>query len=357
MKQLFLSALKPGMITAENIFSLQGRLLIPKGTTLTRSMIGMLESYSVHTVRISEEIPPAPANTAAAPTYMQRVRNSEEFKHFQQEYDTHIERFETALNDLVEKNTTLDIDWLLHETLSLLYQNGQSLNVMDMLMNVRQYDDSTYTHCINVALICHVFSDWLNFTPEEQRTATLCGLFHDIGKLMVSKDIIQKPARLTKEEFDAVKAHTVGGYEILSRYNIDEHVRNAALMHHEKCDGSGYPHGLRGAQIDRYAKMVTIADIYDAMTSRRVYREPICPFEVIRQFELEGLQKYDTRYILTFLENVVNSYINQRVHLSNGMEGDVIFINRADLACPTIRCEDRFIDLAEDKNLYIEYIM
>ncbi|NLL78515.1 MAG: HD-GYP domain-containing protein [Clostridiales bacterium] len=355
MKHLLTASLKPGMITGENVFAIQGRLLIPKGTTLTRSMIEMLNAHGVPMVRITDEIPPAPA--VSSPTYMQRVRESEEFARFQKEYDEHIERFQTVINDLVEKNTSLNVDGLLHDTLSLLYQNGQSINIMDMLMNVRHYDDSTYTHCINVALICHVFSDWLQFTKEQQRTATLCGLFHDIGKLAVSKDIIQKPARLTKEEFDAIKEHSLAGYEILSRYDIDEHVRNAALMHHEKCDGSGYPHGLRGPQIDMYAKMVTIADIYDAMTSRRVYREPICPFEVIRQFELEGIQKYDTRFILVFLENVVSSYLNQRVHLSNGMEGDIIFINRSDLSCPTIRCDEGFVDLTEDKNLYIEYII
>lgn len=355
MKHLISSALKPGMITGENVFSLQGRLLVPKSTPLTESMIEMLTAHGVPMVRVADELPPAPETET--PTYMQRVRASEEFRRFQKEYDEHIDRFETAINDLVEKNTSLDIDELLHDTLSLLYQNGQSINIMDMLMNVRSYDDSTYTHCINVALICHVFSDWLHFTKEQQRTAALCGMFHDIGKLAIAQEIIQKPARLTREEFDAVKQHSLAGYEILSRFDIDEHVRNAALMHHEKCDGSGYPHGLKGSQIDMYAKMVTIVDIYDAMTSRRVYREPICPFEVIRQFEQEGIQKYDTRFILVFLENVVNSYLNQRVHLSNGMEGDIIFINRSDLSCPTIRCDEGVIDLMEDKNLHIEYIM
>lgn len=93
------------------------------------------------------------------------------------------------------------------------------------------------------------------------------------------------------------------------------------------------------------------------MTSNRVYRDAICPFDVIKQFEDEGLQKYDTKYILVFLEKVVTSCLNQRMHLSNGMEGDIVFINRADLANPTIRCEDGFVDLTKDKDLHIEYIM
>ena len=362
MKQRFVTSLKPGMVIAENVFSLQGRLLISKGTALTQNMIEMLEANSIPIVKIVEEAPPAPKEEATSKnttprSYMQRVRESEEFKRFKKEYDEHIERFETSLNNLVDRNTPMDIDVLLHDTLSLLYQNGHSLGIMDMLMNVRDHDDITYTHSVNVALICGVFADWLQFTEEQKNTAIICGLFHDIGKLSISQHIIQKPARLTDEEFESIKQHKMAGYETLCKYNVNEHVRNAALMHHEKCDGSGYPNGLMGSEIDDYAKLVTIADIYDAMTSQRVYRDPICPFEVIREFENDGLQKYDPRYILVFLENVANSYLNQRVHLSNGKEGNIIFINRSNLSQPTIHCDDGFINLKEHKGVTIEYIL
>ena len=87
-------------------------------------------------------------------------------------------------------------------------------------------------------------------------------------------------------------------------------------MHHEKCDGSGYPFGLKGNKIDPFAKIVAIADVYDAMTAARVYRGPLCPFQVIDIFEKEGLQKYEASFILKFLQNVVNTYINNRVLLS-----------------------------------------
>ena len=119
-------------------------------------------------------------------------------------------------------------------------------------------------------------------------------------------------------------------------------------MHHEKCDGSGYPYGLKGDEIDKYSKIVTIADIFDAMTSERVYRAAMCPFTVIKAFEDEGIQKYEAKYILTFLENVANSYLNHRVSLSNGMEGNVIFINQSDYSLPIVKCDnDEIINLQE----------
>ena len=140
-------------------------------------------------------------------------------------------------------------------------------------------------------------------------------------------------------------------------------------MHHEKCDGSGYPYGLAGDEIDKFSKIVTIADIFDAMTSERVYRSAMCPFSVIKYFEDDGIQKYEIKYILTFLENVSNSYLNHRVTLSNGMEGNVIFINPNNYSRPVIRTEDdEIIDLQQSyyqsmlqlsnrKNISIESII
>ena len=140
-------------------------------------------------------------------------------------------------------------------------------------------------------------------------------------------------------------------------------------MHHEKCDGSGYPYGLKGNEIDRFSKIVTIADIFDAMTSERVYRKAMCPFSVIKAFEDEGIQKYEMKYILTFLENVANSYLNHRVSLTNGLEGNVIFINKDDYSRPVVLTEDNQIinlqeqyyknimDLSANKNISIETII
>jgi putative nucleotidyltransferase with HDIG domain len=222
---------------------------------------------------------------------------------------------------------------------------------------MRDYDDLTYAHCMNVALICHVFAGWMHFSPEDVEIATLSGMFHDIGKLAIPDHIIKKPDKLTDEEYSIIKQHTIEGYQILQNQDIDEHVKNAALMHHERCDGSGYPFGLTGNKIDKFAKLVSIADVYDAMTAARVYRGPLCPFSVIEIFEKEGLQRYESEYILCFLENVVMTYINNRVRLSNGLVGDIVFINRQQFSRPMVKCGDEFFDLSKDKSLSIVEIV
>ena len=129
-------------------------------------------------------------------------------------------------------------------------------------------------------------------------------------------------------------------------------------MHHERCDGSGYPFGIKNGKIDTFAKMVAIVDVYDAMTSARIYRGPMCPFKVVDIFESEGLQKYDTRFIMTFLENIVNTYMLNRVKLSDGREGDIVFINKQKYSRPTIKSGDEFIDLMkEPQDVYIVAIL
>ena len=178
-----------------------------------------------------------------------------------------------------------------------------------------------------------------------------------MGACVMYRIIIKKPAKLTDNEYTVVKKHTLEGYNILRTFDIPECIMNAALMHHERCDGSGYPFGIRNSKIDMYAKMVAIADVYDAMTSARVYRGPMCPFKVVELFESEGLQKYETHFIMTFLENIVNTYMLQRVKLSDGRIGDVVFINRSALAKPTIKSGDEFIDLSALPDVSIEAII
>jgi putative nucleotidyltransferase with HDIG domain len=198
---------------------------------------------------------------------------------------------------------------------------------------------------------------WLHFMPDDLEVITLCGLLHDIGKLMIPNKIITKPDRLTDEEFSTIKTHTIRGYNLLKTKQIDSRIKHAALMHHERCDGSGYPYGFFSDQIDHFAKLVAIADVYDAMTCSRVYRGPLCPFEVVNIFETEGLTKYDPKCIIIFLESIVQTYIHNRVRLNNNQEGEIIMINKLDLSRPVVKVGDEFVDLSKKRNLFIESLV
>lgn len=360
MRRISTAELVPGMITAEDVYTYNNQLVLPRGLVLTDKTITKLEFYSIINVRVEDELSKEYNKENAIPedcSYAERIKMSQEFKIFKQKFDDEIPKFQLMIDSVASAKRPLDLEQMMNFINTLLESDDGYLSVFDMLHNMRQYDDMTYVHSINVALICNVFARWLRMSEEESRMATLCGLLHDVGKIIVPEDIIKKPGKLTESEYTIVKKHTLEGFNILRKYPIPEPIMNAALMHHERCDGSGYPFGIRNIKIDTYAKMVAIADVYDAMTSARIYRGPMCPFKVIEIFESEGLQKYDTHFIMTFLENIVNTYMLHRVKLNDGRTGDVVFINRSSLARPTIKCKGDFIDLSTEPNLYIEAII
>ncbi len=343
------------MILSTDVYNLDGHLLASKGSILTDYVIAKLEYCGIRHVKVKDEeqqqqveIQPSEAT--------RRIQESPEFQAFQAQYDLGVRLFEESLNDIVEKNVEMDVDQM-YSDMQHLISSASGSNLLDMMLYLRQYDDSTFTHAVNVALICNILAGWLGFTEEEVKTATMCGLLHDIGKLRIPSNIIKKPGKLTEEEYEIIKQHPMEGFQILRSKGMERSICHAALMHHEKCDGSGYPLGLIETQIDPYAKLVAVADIYDAMTANRVYRSGLSPFEVIQIFEDEGIFRYDARYIMTFLQRVADTYLNERVRLSDGREGKIVFINRQQMARPTVLCGNDWVDLTVEKELKIEQML
>lgn len=358
MKRVSTSELIPGMVTSEDVYNFNDQLILPKGLILTDKTITKLEFYSIVNVRVEDKmVKLSEDGTPIEDSYFVRLARTPEFQEFQQNFEETSELFKTSINNVISENTTLDTDVLLQQTFSLASHDGKHVNMFDMLHNMRQYDDATYIHCVNVALICNILAGWLHMSKEDIELATLCGLLHDIGKIKIPDQIMKKPGKLTAMETKIIRTHPYEGYRILEKLPINDHIKKTAIMHHERCDGSGYPIGLNASKIDSFAKLVSICDVYDAMTSARVYRGAMCPFKVIAIFEEEGLQKYDPHYILTFLENVVNTYIQHRVRLTNGKEGDVVYINPGHLSKPTIKIGSHYIDLSKEPHVSIDAIV
>jgi HD-GYP domain-containing protein (c-di-GMP phosphodiesterase class II) len=177
---------------------------------------------------------------------------------------------------------------------------------------------------------------------------------HDIGKTKIPIEVLNKKGRLTDEEFAVIKTHTTLGYRILEKHNIPQSIKLAALSHHEKINGKGYPLGMAEDKIDALAKIVSICDIYDAMTANRIYRPKLCPFEVIRTFERSVYGELDTEYLLIFLKNIATTYLDCPVKLSDGRAATVIFINKLNLSRPIVRLDNgEMLDLSQTDDIVI----
>lgn len=358
MQMIEKSRLRPGMVLGQDIYNFGQQIIIKKGTVLDERMISKLQQFSILRVMVEDEVLAVyETKKYHRSSYSKRIQNSPEFKRFQRNYDKEVVEFQHMLNNVIEKNQKLDVEVMYHRVMNLLKDTGNAVNAFDMVQNLRHYDDSTYAHSMNVGLLSSVFASWLHFDQEEIKLVTLAGILHDIGKTRIPLDIIQKPGKLSNEEYRIVQKHPEIGYQILEENRLNYHIRNAALMHHERCDGSGYPQGLKGKDIDPIAKIVSIVDVYDAMTSPRVYRGPMCPFDVIEIYVQEGLQKYESEYILTFLNRIAESYINEQVRLSDGREGRLIYIDGQALSRPTILAGSDVVDLRKEKSLHIEEIL
>ncbi|MCF0127288.1 MAG: HD-GYP domain-containing protein [Pseudobutyrivibrio sp.] len=365
MAILNVSELTEGMITLAPIVTKRGQSIAKEGTVLTDQLISKLTFYKIETVEVdipepepdifleSEPEPePVPQKEVMSDSisYMQRLKTSPKFQMFQSDYALNIEYLKENFEAIIAGAGDECADMLL-ENVETLFRSKTSLELFDMLHLMRSVDDTVYAHSLNVALTSRAIGKWLKLPKEDLNVLTVAGVLHDIGKTQIPEEVLNKPGKYTDEEWEMVKSHPLQGKSILADKGFDPRIIKAALQHHERFDGSGYPRGLFGDEIDDFAAIIAIADVYDAMTAARSYREPLCSFQVIAEFEKEGIKKYNTSYILTFLERIANTYNNSRVILSNGKAGRVVYINKNSLSKPVIEMDGgEILDLSNPKN-------
>lgn len=368
-KRVLTANLKPGMVSSESAYTYSNHLVIQSNTTLTPDIIDKLKYYAVKAIKIyvsedgAPESPvflsnePEPVSISDtpdldSPTYFEKIQATEEFIEFKKCFTESLENFKNEINDFVIKNDVNIVDNMLSEVNHILSKTRNPLHLLDMMQCLRSFDDMTYMHSMNVALICNIFGSWLALPKNETDTLVLCGLLHDIGKLKIPEEIISKPGKLTDEEFDLIRSHPRLGYDILEPKDLDTRIKLAALQHHERFNGCGYPLKLTAPEIGNFSSVVAIADVYDAMTSNRVYRKGMCPFTVIATFEKEK-DIYEPSLLYLFMKRTCEAYINTEVILTNNERGRIVLLNQNHLSRPTVLTDKATYDLSRDFSIDI----
>lgn len=350
MKNVARMALENGMVIGEDVYSYKNKLIYPKDTVVDDSVVARLARYSIMCVSIMEDID-------YATTHFEKVRLSSEFKTFELTYNNCMSIYRKLMKGFVEQGNPAKMGSLmeLYVKISSRARGGEQL--LDFLYNMLPgEDDMTYAHCLNSALIAGVFGTWLNLSKEDIFLLIQCAFFYDIGKLKLPQDLLWKSGKLTDLEFTKLKTHTMLGFDMLKDRDMDEHVLKATLMHHERCDGSGYPSKLRSDKIDIFAKYIAIIDAYEAMTSARTYRLSLNPFQVIANFEKDGYEKYDEEILKPILSHIAATQIGFTVRLTNDVEAKIVQINEAHLTRPLLQAGDEMIDLVKEPDLDIAAI-
>ncbi len=369
MRKIASKALKAGMVVAEDVLTKQGQTIAKAGTTLNAALIAKLSFYRIAEVSVEEnesipnmkvaereslkDAPIAKKNETVS--YNERFKATPEFQKFSMDYSRNIADLKTAFLKILGGNgDEVDKDRLLKGT-ETLFISHTSLDLFDMLHSMRTVDDAVYAHSVNVALVARAIGKWLKMDRATLNELTLAGLLHDIGKIKIPSQVLNKTGKLTDEEFAMIRRHPVDGYNLLLMVpDISESILDSALQHHERFDRSGYPNKLAGDEIQDFSAIIAIADVYDAMTASRSYRAPKSAFQVIAAFEDDGFHKYNPKYILTFLQNMANAYQNNRVILSDGTSARIIYINQNRLSRPMVQLDDgSVIDLSRQLGLEI----
>lgn len=224
--------------------------------------------------------------------------------------------------------------------------------------NMVRDGDYLLHHSIHVAILAGLMGKWLRMPRSQRQKLIISGLVHDVGKLRISRDILDKAGRLTSTELKLVRRHAELGYEMLRYGQLQEEndILMGVLQHHERNDGSGYPQGCRAAEINPFARILAIADMYDAMAANRVYAKKKNPFEVFGVLSDDIMNKrLDTEYGVLFIRKICHALNGSWLKLSNGKRAKIVYIDDSRMsALPIVQTPDEeFIDLNHAQGLKI----
>ncbi|KAI7262576.1 hypothetical protein KC345_g9401 [Hortaea werneckii] len=246
----------------------------------------------------------------------------------------------------------------LRSQLETLISHLKDYHVLKFAPRVLIDQDYNYHNAVLSALTSYKIAQWCGYPQKDWMQAAFAGLLHDIGNIKVDEALLQKPTPLTGAEIEEVRRHTTYGYQLLRNVTaINEGVRLAALQHHEKIDGSGYPLKLDGSQIHFYAKIVAVADIFHAMTLAKAYRKAQSPYLVLEQIQTESFGKLDPVIVQTFIQKTTDLYNGTRIRLSDGRHGEIIFTDRNNPTRPMVQVEGKIVNLAQERDLHIQEII
>ncbi|MEK4063735.1 MULTISPECIES: HD-GYP domain-containing protein [Paenibacillus] len=333
--------LKPGDCLRMDTFNSRGLHVLPKGSSLQIEEIAKLIQHGVDYVDIEE------AHVAQVPTSRSSIIQA-----VAANFDTSIEGFESVYMEALTKgsfNQTV-VDDILQPSLNSLDKHK---DVVSLLLLLNRDDNYTYNHSLQVGMLSYYISSWLGYSKKECYEIGRAGYLIDIGKCRISPSILNKPGKLSPEEYDQVKLHTIYGHEIIRSSMDDPYTALVALQHHEREDGSGYPNNLTKSDIHPYAQIAAVADIYSAMTTHRVYQSKQELISVLREINNLSFGKLNGRPVQAFIQHLMPNFIGKRVLLSTGDMGVIVMNNPLDVFRPLVQSEGIFLDLSRERKIAV----
>ncbi len=347
MRQIKISSCEPGMVLGKAIFN-GNIILLEAGALLNKTYIERLIDMGVSEVYIEDEI----SKDLMIPDVVKEETRREAITFVKDSMNNY-----TSMQLINSAEAIELVNKILDEILN-------SDDILVNLMDIKTCDSYTYSHCVNVCILSIITGIKLNLEREQLKELGVGALLHDIGKLMIPTEILMKKAALSTEEYEIIKEHSSHGYNLLKKLSVlSEASARVALEHHERFDGKGYPSGLRSNQIHLFSRIVAITDIFDALTSNRIYRSRISTNQAIEYLTVMAAPTLDKTVLTCFTEIIPPFPVGTGIILNTGEKGIVVSTNRSFPTRPVVRLvfntdgskKDVFeeINLAENLNMFI----
>jgi HD-GYP domain-containing protein (c-di-GMP phosphodiesterase class II) len=305
------SCLRTGMKIAKTLYGSNSEKLLAEGVVLNKILIDCIRRLSFPGVYINDDLSKDIdiINTISDELRIETMHGIKKI-------------FVEAKNPMDPRERTESISGQVDSIVDELLANK---NMMVNMIDLKCFDNYTYLHSVNVAVLAIVTGISMELDRVTLSRLGLSGILHDIGKVFVDKRIINKPGVLTDGEFEVMKRHSLLGYNYAKeKFRLPSSSYNGILDHHEKFDGMGYPKGKSGSSISLFGRIITVSDIYDALTSERPYRKALSPSEAMEYIMGNSASMFDPQIAGTFIRKVAPYPVGTTVKLSNGCTAIVL---------------------------------
>ena len=316
MKFIAINSLEEDMILARDLHMLNSKnevLLLTKKMRLTAHNIVQLKAMGISGAFICDGIDDD--------LDMDKLLSKDEKKHAIREIKNLFDQYDMG-EGIITKESIASMREIAHNIVeAVLAHQEVEIGVIEL----KSYDDYTFHHCLSVCVISVAIASAMAFSKEELIDLGLAGLLHDVGKTMVDIKLINKPGKLSNAEYQEVSKHALlGGTYLLEHDLVNESIYNGVISHHEKFDGTGYPFHLEGENIPLFARIIAVADVYDALTSNRPYRKAKTPTEAFEIILGSSTSHFDSNIVDAFTRKIAPYPVGSSVRLSNNDVGIVI---------------------------------
>lgn len=306
MKFTPINDVKPGKVLAKPIYGYEGRVLLQDNVVLKQSYIDKIEALGYNGIYVKDPVTRDIKIKEVVPEEIKQASINIVKKSFQA-----IERHMSLSGEQIQ-DIKRSVNDLIREIMA-----DRSL-VVDMV-DLKRFDDYTFHHSVNVTILSIITGISMGLTHGDLYRLGLGALLHDVGKTRVPKEILNKPGKLNDEEFEIIKKHTQEGYDLLKeKEDIPPTSSTIALFHHEKVNGTGYPHGKKGEETHLFSQIVSVADVYDALISDRPYRKGFTPSEAMEYLLGCSGESFDREVVKHFFRKVAPYPTGTEVLLSDG---------------------------------------